>query len=72
MVKFEFTYGEALLLHRILHDHLAELEEEMSKNTMEGLAEFLQSEKTLMKKMLDHLEAHDIGVPYTMLGGYPE
>lgn len=72
MVKFELTYAEAELLHRILHDYLADLEKEMATNTLEGLNELLREEKTLMQKILDRLETHGIGVPAEMFGGYPE
>lgn len=72
MIKFEFTYSEATLLHRILHDYLADLEKEMATNTLEGLNELLREEKTLMQKILDALETHGIGVPAEMFGGYPE
>ena len=72
MFKFEFTYTEAELLHRIFHDYLAELEKEASVNTLAGLAELLKEEEALMQKVLDDLEAHGIGVPAEIFGGYPE
>ncbi len=72
MINLQFTHGEAELLHRIFHDYLAEVEKEMATNTLEGLAELLTEEKKFMTKVLDELEAHGIGVPADMFGGYPE
>ncbi len=72
MVKFEFSFSEAALLHRALHDHLAELEEEMAKNTLEGLSEILQAERSLIEKIIDQLEEHGIGVSSEIFGGYSE
>lgn len=72
MINLEFTYSEAELLHRVFHDYLAEVEKEMTTNTLEGLADLLKEEKTLMIKMLDELETRGIGVLAEMFGGYPE
>ncbi|MBI5034737.1 MAG: hypothetical protein HZB51_29800 [Chloroflexi bacterium] len=72
MVKFEFSFDEATLLHRALHDHLAELETEMAKNTLEGFPEILEDEKALIEKIIDQLEQHGIGISSEIFGGYPE
>lgn len=72
MVKFDFTYSEATLLHRILHDYLFELKNEMATNTLENLTELLEAEEALMQKIVDDLEAHGIGVQAELFGGYPE
>lgn len=72
MIRFELTYNEAALLHRIFHSYLAEVEAEMSVNKIEGLGELLKEEAALMQKTLDYLEVHGIGMPAEMFGGYPE
>jgi hypothetical protein len=72
MIQFDFTYSEATLLHRILYDYLSELQKDMTANSLESLAELLKAEEALMQKILDDLEAHGIGVPSEIFGGYPE
>lgn len=72
MIKLEFTYGEANLLHRILHDHLSELDHEMTVNQLEGFIEILRAEQTLIQRILDELEARGVGISAEMFGGYPE
>lgn len=71
MLKFQLTFNEGELLHRILSDHLAEVTRDMEKNQIEGLHELLGWEQALMQKMIAEIEKQ-IDVHAEMYGGYPE
>ncbi len=72
MIKFELTYNEGELLHRILHDHLSEITHDMEINRIEGMSELLKWEATFMQKMIEGLEKQGIDVSAEMFGGYSE